>query len=245
MHILNHKVLIPCLHNSYQYSEGLKKKEKAMCEGTYTAAICKFKNLSIDPKKMKTYVYYYDPTNPDQDRCVNGHPLRDIARRCAHIHTPENDRGVHIYVALLKVHGQWKHYVGQAKDWMKRWKKGHHSGIKKGVEFLQKLNLSKLQKATALLWCDIEMGTALLEFKIKGQSDPVIVVYKIKSEIPESDKFKHEQHFINAFRDFHNTQELNDRNACKRGVHDRDNCPFSESDHIESCRECLENSIQT
>lgn len=195
---------------------------------------------------MKKYVCYYDPhkDDADQDRCVKGHPLCAIAQKCTKM-TPSEGEG-HIYVALLRVHGQWKHYVGQAKDWRKRWQTdstSHEWAIEEAGKCLWKFDLFRLLKLKSILRCDLEMGkTILLEFILNNQSapGPAIVVYKIQSKLDKSVRSTREQHFMNAFRNS-GSIELNGRNECKHHVHESMKCRFTE--YRETCRSRLEQSI--
>ena len=251
MRILNLEILIPYLHNSchYRYSPLFNKKGKVVYEYIKAVRALKWTEKVSEDVEVSKYICYYDPTSPDQDKCVKGHPLRDIAQRCARISTSW-DPG-HIYVALLNVDGQYKHYVGKADNWRERWQTNstsHEKQIKKAVEYLPKLEssmvmLHKLQR------CDIEMGFAILKFKQNNQHDQRIVVYKMQCSLSKTDKKPsgrylepHEQHFMNVFSDleFKNTETLNDNNAMKS--HSCGSCPFSRGS--KTCKSFLEKVLK-
>ena len=177
--------------------------------------------------KKSKWVHYYDPSKgSDQDKCVKDHPLCDRARRCARISTSE-DKG-HIYVALLNVHRQWKHYVGKADHlWENRWK-DHEQSITSTLNCL--LKNSPTQEASEFPpYSHIKMATAILEFILEGQSAPTIVVYKVQCSLASTAGLgcikSYEQHFINAFSDISDTEELNSNVPDK--PHSKGKCPFS------------------
>ena len=161
---------------------------------------------------------------------MEGHPLRDIAQRCAKISTSEDDG--HIYVALLKVDGQWKHYVGQTEARKDRWQTHERSIRYAMIQLLggQSKALKLSSQSTNIQRFHIEMATAILEFILNGQSSPAIVVYKIQCGLVNTFGSKHmtsfEQHFMNAFRDIKGTEKLNDEEADGNHPHDK-HCPFS------------------
>jgi hypothetical protein len=180
--------------------------------------------------KDSKWVYYYNPSKgSDQDKCVKNHPLRDIAQRCAGISTSE-DKG-HIYVALLKVDRQWKHYVGKADHlWENRWK-DHEQSIESALKHLLK-NPPTQEAPNFPSYFHIKMATAILEFILNSQSvpGPAIVVYKIQCSLVRAFGYKNmksfEQHFMNVFRDIKGTEELNDCEGDKNHPYGK-LCPFS------------------
>lgn len=176
---------------------------------------------------------------------MKNHPLRDIAQRCAGISTSE-DKG-HIYVALLKVDRQWKHYVGKADNlWEDRWKKEGQYHEKLIESALEKLladppNLTTLESSQC---SHIEMAKAILEFKLERQKAPAIVVYKVQCSLVRTAGLEctksYEQHFINAFSDTSDTEELNSMAADKS--HLKGKCSFSE-DNI-ACKNFLDKCLR-
>jgi hypothetical protein len=215
-------------------------KEKAIDKGFQTVQKIENRNpkpvIKIGTHYMRDsrWVHFYDPSEDDgKDECVKDHPLYEIAQRCASISTSEDEE--HIYTALLNVDDQWKHYVGKAQNWMKRWTQ-HQCAIKSVMQLLQKEG--SFQLLNKLQLCDIEMAIAIFESILHRRSAPAIVVYKMRSRLEKSVIRKHEQHFMNAFQDFEGTKDLNMINS----VDKRDNpeCPL----HNGSCKEYLIQSIQ-